>query len=62
MQDAEPMEVFVLRHDQQSVISRVGPDGTIGRRGEADVANVDGTGIKVSERPDKACCEILVET
>jgi len=45
MQDAEPMKIFVLRHDQQSVVPRVGPDCTIGGRRQADVADVDGTGV-----------------
>jgi len=45
VQDAEAMKVFVFRHDQQSVVPRVGPDCTIGCRRQADVADVDGTGL-----------------
>ena len=45
MQDAEAMKVFVFRHDQQSVVSRVGPDCTIGCRRQTDVTDVDGTRV-----------------
>jgi len=61
MQDAVPMKVFVLTHDHESMVSRVGPDCTIGGRREAYFADVDGTRVQVNERPDKARREILVE-
>jgi len=37
------------------------PDCPIGGRRQMHVAHVDGTGVQVSERPDKARREILVE-
>ncbi len=61
MQDAEPMELFVLAHDHESVVPRMSPDCPIGGRRQMHVAHVDGTGVQVSERPDKARREILVE-
>ena len=61
MKDAEPMKVFVLAHDHESVVPCVGPDCPIGCRRQADVPNVDGTWVQVRERPDQARRGILVE-
>ena len=44
-----------------SVVPRMGPDCPIGGRRQVHVAHVDRTGVQVSERPDKARREILVE-
>jgi len=55
------MKVFVLTHDHEPMVPRVGPNCTIGGRREAYFADVDGTGVQVNERPDKARRKILVE-
>ncbi len=55
------MKLFVLAYDHESVVPRVAPDCPIGCRRQAYVADVDGAGIQISERPDKARRKILVE-
>jgi hypothetical protein len=61
MQDAESMKVFVLGHDHESAVSGMGPDCMVGDERQADVADMEGTGIHVTKSPDKASREILVE-
>ena len=55
------MKIFVLTYDHEAVVPRVAPDCPIGYRRQTDVADVDGAGVQVSERPDQARREILVE-
>ena len=61
MQDAEPMKIFVLTYDHESVVPRVAPNCTIGGGRKANVTDVEGTGVQVSDRPNEARREILVE-
>ena len=55
------MKVLVLAHDHESVVSGGGPDCAVRRGRQADVADMDGTGVQISKRHDKARHQILVE-
>ncbi len=55
------MKVLVLAHDHESVVSSVDPDRTVRRGRQADVADMDGTGVQISKRHDKTRGQILVE-
>src|SRR5713226_6746035 len=61
MEDAQPVKVLVPGHNDESMIASMGPDCPVGGGGQADLTDMDGTGVQVSERPDKAGRQILVE-
>jgi len=60
-QDTQPVKVLVLGHDDESVIASIGPDCTVRGGGQADLTDMDGTGVQVSERVNKTGRQILVE-
>ena len=43
------------------MIASIGPDCLVGGGGQADLADMDGTGVQVSERPNKTGRQILVK-
>jgi len=60
-QDTQPVKVLVLGHDDESVIASMGPDCTVRGSGQADLADMDGTGVQVGERVNKTGRQILDE-
>ena len=61
MQDTQPVKILVPGHDNEPMIASISPDCTVGRGGQADLADVDGMAVQVSERPNKTGRQILVE-
>ena len=55
------MKIVVLAYQSQLIFARVLPDRDIGSTQQADVADMEGAGIDVSERCDKTGRQIFVE-
>ena len=57
----QPVKVLVLGHDDESVIASIGPDCTVRGGGQADLTDMDGSGVLDRERVNKTGRQILVE-
>lgn len=55
------MKVLILAHDHESVVTSIRPDYTVRRGRQANVADMEGTGVQIDKRHDKPRRQILVE-
>ena len=53
MKDAEAMEVLILAHENEAVVTSMGPDCSIGGRCQRHVFDVQGARKQIRERADE---------